>query len=39
MSLHLNLSVPTLEKCNAQQDALLKHTVVLGADDQVDHQL
>lgn len=36
---HLYLSVSPLEEGDAQQDALLKHAVVLGADDEVDHQL
>lgn len=35
----LYLSVSALEEGDAQQDALLKHPVILGVDDEVDHQL
>lgn len=36
---HLYLSVSTLQESDAKQNALLKHPVVLGVDDEVDHQL
>lgn len=36
---HLNLSVSSLQKSDAQQNALFEHSVVLGADYEVDHQL
>lgn len=36
---HLDLCVSPLEEGNAQQDALFKHPVVLGVDNQVNYQL
>lgn len=36
---HLYLRVSTLEKANAQLDALLKQSIVLGVDDKINYQL
>ena len=36
---HLYLCVSSLQEGDAQQDAFLKHPVVLGVDDEVNHQL
>lgn len=34
---HLYLCVSALEKGNAQQDALFKHSVILGIDNEINH--
>lgn len=36
---HLYLRVSSLEEGDAQEDALLKHSIILGVDDEVNHQL
>lgn len=37
--IYLNLCIPSSQQCNAQQNAFLKYTVILSADDEVDDQL
>lgn len=36
---YLDLCIPSSKECDAQQNALLKDTVVFSADDEIDDQL